>query len=314
MDVLTDVLNEMYLSGEVVARFDLKAPWGVSMPAQGGIFHAIEQGDCWVRLSPHGELFQVSPGDLVIFPEGASHEMVNSASSLAIPLQEALCGMEKDSLICPVGDLGGSGPLTRFICGIFQFRDSGFHALRSILPPVLHIRGNQGENSQWLQMVLKRLSDEAAAATPGAYTVISRLTDILLIEGIRVWLESESAEGAGWLRALNDPVVCEALGRIHSDPGLQWTVASLAAEVGLSRSAFAAQFTRIVGEAPLRYVTGWRMQLARSWLRGTALSLGDMAERLWYQSEDAFKRAFRREVGSAPGSYRRVARAESLAT
>ena len=163
-------------------------------------------------------------------------------------------------------------------------------------------------------MVLKRLSDEAAAATPGAYTVISRLTDILLIEGIRVWLESESAEGAGWLRALNDPVVCEALGRIHSDPGLQWTVASLAAEVGLSRSAFAAQFTRIVGEAPLRYVTGWRMRLARSWLRGTALSLGDMAERLGYQSEDAFKRAFRREVGSAPGSYRRVARAESLAT
>jgi len=262
MDVLTDVLNEMYLSGDVVARFDLTAPWGISMPPRGGIFHAIDEGDCWVRLAPDGELFQVSPGDLVIFPEGASHDMVDAPSSLAITLQEALCGLEKDSLVCPVGDPGGSGPKTTIVCGVFNFRDVGFHAFRSILPPVLHIRGDQGENTQWLQMILKRLSDESAAATPGALTVISRLTDILFIEGVRVWLKSEAAEGAGWLRALNDPVVCEALGRIHGDPGQQWTVASLAAEVGLSRSAFAAHFTRLVGEAPLRYVTCWRMQLA----------------------------------------------------
>lgn len=80
-------------------------------------------------------------------------------------------------------------------------------------------------------MILKRPSAESEAATPGAFTVISRLTDILFIEGVRVWLKSEAAEGVGWLRALNDPVVCEALGQIHGDPGQQWTVASLAAEV-----------------------------------------------------------------------------------
>lgn len=314
MDVLTDILNEMYLSGEVVARFDLTAPWGITMPPRGGIFHAIDQGDCWIRLAPEGHLFQVSPGDLVIFPEGASHDLVNAPGSLAVPLQEALCGLEKDSLVCPIGDVGGGGPMTRIVCGVFNFRDVGFHPFRSILPPVLHIRGDRGENTQWLQMILKRLSHESTAATPGAFAVISRLVDILFIEGIRVWLNSEAAEGAGLLRALNDPVISEALGRIHDDPGQQWTVASLAAEVGLSRSAFAAHFTRLVGETPLRYVTGWRMQLAQGWLRGSAMSLGDMAERLGYQSEDAFKRAFRREVGSAPGSFRRVARDRSLAT
>ena len=73
MDVLTDLLSEVYLSGEVVARFDLNAPWGISMPPRSGIFHAISQGDCWARLSPDGELFRVSAGDLLIFPEGASH-------------------------------------------------------------------------------------------------------------------------------------------------------------------------------------------------------------------------------------------------
>ena len=141
MDVLADVLNEMYLSGQVVARFDLSAPWGVSMPSRGGIFHAIEQGDCWVRLSPDGELFQVSPGDLVIFPEGAAHDMLNDPSSAAISLQDALCGLEPDSLVCPVGDPGGGGEMTRLVCGIFNFRDTGFNAFRSILPPVMHIRG-----------------------------------------------------------------------------------------------------------------------------------------------------------------------------
>ena len=312
MDVLTDLLNEMYLSGEVVARFDLTAPWGITMPPRGGIFHAIEQGDCWVRLAPDGQLFRVSADDLIIFPEGAAHDIVDAPSSLAIPLQEALCGLGKDSLICPVGGPGGSGPQTRLICGVFHFRDGGFHAFRSILPPVLHIRGDQRETTRWLQMALRRLSEEAAAASPGAYTVINRLTDILFIEGVRAWLKSEAAEGAGWLRALNDPAVGEALGRIHGDPGRQWTIASLAAEVGLSRSAFAAHFTRLVGEAPLQYITGWRMQLARNWLAGTSMSLGEVAERLGYESDDAFKRAFRREVGVAPGSYRRETRASRL--
>lgn len=312
MDVLTDLLNEVYLSGEVVARFDLDAPWGITMPPQGGIFHAIDQGECWVRLLPDGELFRVSAGDLLILPEGASHDMVDAPSSLSIPLEEALCGLQKDSWICPVGDSGSSGQHTIVICGIFHFKDSGFHGLRSMLPPVLHIRGDQGESTQWLQMTMHRLSEESAAANPGAYAVMSRMTDILFIEGIRVWLKSDEAQSSGWLRVLSDPVVGEALKLIHGEPGRSWTIASLAAEVGLSRSAFAAHFTTLMGVAPLRYVTCWRMQLASTWLRGNGMGVGEIAERLGYSSEDAFKRAFRREVGVPPGAHRRQFQAEQL--
>jgi AraC-like DNA-binding protein len=154
-------------------------------------------------------------------------------------------------------------------------------------------------------MTLKRLCDEANGTLPGANTIISRLTDVLFIEGIRAWLDSQPTDGPGWFNALNDQVAGEALGHIHADPGRRWTISSLAAEVGLSRSAFAAHFTRMVGEPPLKYVTGWRMQLARNWLRGSSLGLPEIVERLGYSSEEAFKRAFRREVGIPPGTYRR---------
>lgn len=308
MDVLTDILNEMYLSGEVVARFDMTAPWGITMPSTRGIFHAVDQGDCWVRLGPEGQLFHVSDGDLIIFPRGTTHDMVDAPPSLAVPLQQALGSLEEDSFVCPGGNPTGSGSKTRFICGIFHFKDDGFHAIRSMLPPVLHIKGGQDESTQWLRMTLTRLSEESAAATPGAFTMVSRLTDILFIEGVRVWLKSDAAENVGWLRALNDPMIADALKLIHEEPGRSWTIASLAAEVGLSRSAFAAHFTALVGQSPVQYVTDWRMQLARNWLRGTDMTLGDVGERLGYASEDAFKRAFRREVGVAPGSYRKDSR------
>ena len=309
MDVLTDLCNEMYLSGDVVARFDLGGPWGIAMPPLGGIFHAIAEGECWLRLAPDGELVRVSAGDLIIFPEGGAHDIVDQPSSLATPLQDALCGQTPGSLICP---FGGSGPRCTFVCGVFHFRDGGYHAFRSLLPPMLHVRGDQGEASQWLQMTLKRLCEEADTTAPGAYTIISRLTDVLFIEGIRTWLNSQPASGPGWFNALTDPVVGEALGHIHGDPGRQWTISSLATEVGLSRSAFAAHFTRLVGEPPLKYVTSWRMQLARNWLRGSNMGLSEIVERLGYSSEDAFKRAFRREVGTPPGTYRREDKAGQL--
>lgn len=307
MDVLTNLFDEMYLSGEVVARFDLTAPWGITMPPQDGIFHAIDQGECWIRAASDGQLFKVAAGDLVVFPEGAAHDLVDAPSSLARPLQEALCGRAENSFVCPYG--GGVGSKTTLICGVFHFRDGEYHAFHSLLPPVLHVRGGEGEMTQWLRLTLRRLSEEAAVASPGAYTLISRLTDMIFIEGVRAWLKTQAGETAGWLRALNDPVIGRALGHIHDEPGRQWTIASLATEVGLSRSAFAGHFTRLVGQPPLRYLTSWRMQLARNWLRGTSMGLWEVADRLGYSSEDAFKRAFKREVGEPPWSYRRHARA-----
>lgn len=302
LDVLSDLFNEMYLSGEVVACFDLTAPWGIKMPPHGGIFHAIDNGDCWIRLTPDGEPFLASAGDLIIFPEAAAHEIYDAPSSKSIPLDEALGAISENTFNCPFGG-GGSG--TKFICGIFHFRNADHHAFRSLLPPVLHVRGGDREAQQWMRSTLRRLSEEAVSTSPGAHTVISRLTDVLFIEGVRTWLDDQTSEATGLLSALNDPLVGEALSRIHGDPSRKWTIESIAAEVGLSRSAFAAHFTRFVGEPPVKYLTRWRMQLAQNWLHGTTTAVGDIADQLGYASEDAFKRAFKREVGLPPGAYRR---------
>jgi hypothetical protein len=163
MDVLGTLFDEMYLSGEVVARFDVSGDWGISMPARGGVFHAVDQGEFWVRLPGGHNAFQAAEGDLLIFPEGATHEIVDSPSSAAVPLQQALIGQDEDSFLCTVRGTGPSDIRASFICGIFHFRDGGFHAFRAMLPPVLLIKGDR-DPGNWVRASLKRLSDEAAQA------------------------------------------------------------------------------------------------------------------------------------------------------
>jgi len=165
--------------------------------------------------------------------------------------------------------------------------------------------------SDWIRLTVDRLREETALSAPGASTVVSRLTDILFIEGIRAWLSAQNAETAGWLGALTDPIISQALALMHGDPGRHWSVDQLAGEVGLSRSAFYTRFTDLVGEPPLRWLTHWRMQLAANWLRGTEMGIGEIADGLGYSSEEAFNRAFKRELGVPPGSYRRAATASS---
>jgi AraC-like DNA-binding protein len=308
MDALTPFLNEMYLSGEVVARFDLTSPWGIRMPSKGGIFHAIDEGHCWVRLAPDGNLVEASAGDLIIFSKGDTHDIFDDPSSATMPLQEALCTQEDGSLVCPGG--GGGTPHTSFICGVFHFRPGGRYEFSSLLPPMLHIRSPSATMTDWIRLTVDRLREETAMSAPGASTVVSRLTDILFIEGIRAWLNTQDGETAGWLGALTDPIISRALTLMHGDPGRHWSVEQLAAEVGLSRSAFYTRFTGLVGEPPLRWLTHWRMQLATNWLRGTEMGIGDIADGLGYSSEEAFKRAFKRELGVPPGSYRRAAASE----
>lgn len=301
-DVLADLFDEMYLSGEVVARFELSSPWGITMPARGGIFHAIDQGECWIRESPDGDPFKAKAGDLVIFTGGASHDVVDRPGTRPQPLAEALSSLVPNSFRC---SLGGRGPVeTTFVCGVFHFREGGHHAFESLLPPVMHVRGD-GEEAEWVRLTTRRLSEEAASAAPGSLALVNRLTDMIFIEGVRAWLETKHDEEAGWLGALNDPTVAGALACIHGSPGEHWTIATLASEVGLSRSALAQRFTRLVGKPPMEYLTLWRMQLAKRLLHQSDAGLAEITDRLGYSSEDAFKRAFKREVGTSPGAYRR---------
>ena len=144
------------------------------------------------------------------------------------------------------------------------------------------------------------IGSQARALRPGGEAVITRLGDILVIQAIRSWIEHDQGERTGWLGALRDPQIGRAIALIHTRPAHEWTVASLAAEVAMSRSTFAARFTQLVGEPAMRYVTRWRMLHALDVLESSDATVAAVARSVGYDSEAAFSRAFTRIMGQPP--------------
>ncbi len=309
MDVLTGVLRMLHLTSQLYCRSELRAPWGLNMPPSRRMaFHVVDRGGAWLRHEGEGELTALAAGDLVVLPHGGGHQLVDHPSTLAQPLLE----LSTDGSSCPRLQLGGSGPATTLVCGYFYLEEEGGwedQPLVSLLPSLIHIKGEDGRKLPWLEATLRFLADEAGSGRPGTDAVVQRLTDVLFVQVLRAWLERDGTP-PGWLGALRDPQLGRALALLHTNPEQGWTTATLAAEVNMSRSAFAARFTALVGEPPLTYLTRWRMRLAAG-LLSEDVSLTEVAERVGYESEAAFSVAFKRERGVSPGRYRRLQQATS---
>jgi AraC-like DNA-binding protein len=140
----------------------------------------------------------------------------------------------------------------------------------------------------------------------GGETVVTRLADILVIHAIRFWIANDPSAQTGWLRALDDPQIGRAISNIHRNPGKSWTLELLAREASMSRSAFAARFTELVGESAMRYVTRWRMHAAETRFRNENVTVAEVALSLGYESEAAFNRAFKRHIGVSPGAVKNL--------
>jgi len=150
------------------------------------------------------------------------------------------------------------------------------------------------------------IAAEAKEMNPGGETMITRLADILVIHAIRFWITHSPSAQTGWLGALRDPQIGRVISKIHREPGRAWTIESLASEASMSRSAFAAHFTELVGEPAMRYVTRWRMSTALARLAESNITVSEVANSLGYESEAAFSRAFKRHLGVSPGLARRT--------
>jgi transcriptional regulator GlxA family with amidase domain len=195
------------------------------------------------------------------------------------------------------------------VCGAVRFDHPAARHLIGLLPGLIHVEAADSPHMEWIQSTIRFIATEAKELRPGGETVITRLADILVIQAIRAWIERDPAARTGWLGALRDPQIGRAIMLIHREPARDWSVASLAHEVAMSRSAFAARFTELTGEPPMHYVTRWRMYTALTWLGEDNAGLGELAFRLGYQSEAAFSRAFKRVIGVSPGIARRQAAA-----
>lgn len=190
------------------------------------------------------------------------------------------------------------------VCGAVTFDHPAAREIVKLLPGLILISASETQEADWLQSTLRLMAAEVSEMRPGGETIITRLSDILVIQAIRSWMAADPVAKTGWLGALGDKQIGQAITLIQRDPGRDWSVATLADATAMSRSAFAARFTQMVGESVMQYVTRWRMHIALKWLK-EGEPVGELAFRLGYQSEAAFSRAFKRVMGISPGSARR---------
>ncbi|RAE86200.1 AraC family transcriptional regulator, partial [Burkholderia multivorans] len=164
---------------------------------------------------------------------------------------------------------GGPGRTTTLICAIVAFDDPAARELVRALPPVLHVSGDSVSVASSVRETLRLIAAELAHPQPGAETVATRLADVLVVQAIRSWMNSDAEASAGWLRSLRDERIGRVIEAVHAHPGHEWTLERLARVAGMSRSSLSARFTELVGEAPIAYLTRWRMSIAESRLRET---------------------------------------------
>jgi AraC-like DNA-binding protein len=308
VDPLGEALHFLRMSGLFYCRSEFTAPWALALPAfeASMMFHVVTAGQCWLEVEG-AEPCLLRPGDLALVPHGEGHQLVSEAGVSPRRLFDLPRELVSDRY--EILRHGGGGTPTTVICGVVRVDHPAAEHLVRLLPRMIRVDAWNSPDMEWIQSTLRLMAAEARELRPGGETVITRLADILVVQSIRAWIARDPAAQTGWLGALRDAQIGRVIAMIHRDPARNWTVASLATTVGMSRSAFAARFTQLVGEPAMHYVGRWKMHAALMWLKEDGAPLGEMAGRLGYESEAAFSRAFKRFMGVAPGAARRDAAA-----
>ena len=314
-DVLSDLLRLVRLTGAVLFRGDLSAPWAFETMSSAQVarillpgakrlmmFHLVAQGRCWIAL-PNGQLDELASGDIVVLPYGDAHTMASDRAQKPVSIAALVGGTQWHLGLRPLA-YGGGGERTDLICGFVHCDELLFNPLLKALPPLLHVRGTAAADQSLLAATARNLIDEAHAAHAGSACVVARLAELLFIEVLRRHMAALPAPTIGWLGALNDPMVGRALQMLHADPAHPWTVASLVRRLGTSRSVLGARFKQVLGESPMHYLTCWRLQLAAQLLRDGTAGIAAVAAQVGYESEAAFNRAFKRHAGEPPATWR----------
>lgn len=300
-DFLTDMLRGLRLDGVDYGRCELTSPWGFSFPQQrDAYFHFVGDKGCWL-LSPTGEWIELSAGDAVLLPRGSAHSLASEPSATAHPFPRRQCKTISDNIFD--FQAGGKGEGCMLFFGSMRFNLDSLHPLLRMMPDVM--RANELMRSDpTIPHLLEAMAREIAMNRVGACGIVARLADVLAAQVIRSWVEHGCGDATGWIAAVRNPDIGRVLASIHADPDRDWQVSELAKVMGASRSSFAVKFAAMVGETPARYVAQVRMHQARRWIQQDRVRIADVAQRLGYDSEASFSRAFKRVIGTAPSRVR----------
>ncbi len=313
LNVLSDVLRAVRLSGAVFLSSRLTAPFGITAPKHYdpripmarlrhvSVFHLIVSGECTIETASGGRR-HLAGGDVVLLPFSSEHKLWNGEPPAFIsPASVARPGPIEGIWTI---DHGGSGAETRMVCGFIESSEFLFAPVFRTLPELLIERTSDQKAGALIASTVRELLALIEAATPGTQMMLGRMMEMLFVEMLRRHAGRLSAADSGWLGALNDPVVGRALQLLHEDPARKWNVAELAREAGASRTVLAERFNALLGRPPIEYATCWRIQLAADRLRHGREAIAAIAADVGYESEAAFARAFKRVTGISPGRWR----------
>jgi AraC-like DNA-binding protein len=302
MDVLTDVLNVLELKGWLSSRRELTPPWRFDFAAsQDMVFHMLSSGRGYLSVEGDPTPLRLEGGDVLLFPSGHAHTICDELTTPLTQVRHVFYDAKRELQFFP-GE--GEGSKMVMLCGAFHLERPNDTPLLHGLPKVIHIPAEQGRRAQGFDDLVRFIARESAERLTGREVMLRRLTEMLFIQMIRVWIDQQTQATSGWIAALRDQPISTALGLIHQSPERGWKVEELAEAAALSRSVFSARFTRLVGEPPIKYLTRWRMHRATRLLKN-GVEMDTIAELLGYESEVAFRKAFKREVGIPPARYRK---------
>jgi AraC-like DNA-binding protein len=313
MDPLSDVLQAVRLTGALFFDIHASEPWVAETPPGASIvrrlfpdadhlisYHAVMRGRCWASLLNEAPI-HLATGDVIVFPHGDPH-VVSSGPGMRSTPNMTLYRRPTDRQLPFTVSMGDGHPKqAQIVCGYLACDARPFNPLLSALPRVIHIR-NPSDGA--LGAFVRFAVDESKAPRPGGESVLGRLSELMFVDVLRRYLETLPADRTGWLAGLRDPSIGRALAALHSSPARAWSLNLLAREVGLSRSVLAERFTQFVGQPAMQYLANWRMQLAANQLLNGAEGIASIAERVGYESEAAFSRAFKKAVGVPPSQWR----------
>jgi AraC-like DNA-binding protein len=316
MDVLSEVLKSVKLQGAIFFNGEFSAPWcfrsapspeDKSMLAPGGshliVYHFLTEGTAFAKL-PDGPREELTAGDIVVFPHGDAHFLGNGSPEKPVDSFKVFAKHLAHGL--KVARFGGGGEITRFVCGFMACEPRLSEVFLASLPKMLKVHVPQEPSGQWLANSIQFSVGETNPANAGSGLVVAKLSELLFVETLRRYINTLPKEQTGWLTGARDPVIGQALALLHKNPAQQWTVASLARQIGLSRTRLADRFTHFLNESPMAYLTKWRLKLGAELLQSSEQSVAEIAATVGYGSEAAFNRAFKREFFSPPAQFRRM--------
>jgi AraC-like DNA-binding protein len=312
-DPLADVLRSVRLVGGVFLESQFTAPWSVlaritredCTPFLTDLvqvigYHVVLEGQMLLTIDG-GSPIQVHAGEIVLLPRNDIHTMA-SGPGITPVRADTLIRRSPEGGLLRIRHGGGQEP-TALICGFLGTQD-GYNPLLATLPGVLTLDISKAASRDWVETSVRFAADELARGRLASSSVMSRLSEVLLVEAVREYVSTISDHERGWLKGLSDPNIGRALALIHGNIAAPWSAETLAREVALSRSGFMERFAQLIGIPPIRYLTVWRMEIAKRHLRETRMSVPQIAQAIGYESEEGFRRAFKRELGAWPAEWR----------